>query len=149
MNAEVNTALDISKIISTTQPSKRAHGSKVERLNEGWKEKKVEELKREGVWGEGHDAEWRMNTMVLRGWHNAIHSAPVPKRACRQGGITEERGGEIDNERKERHHPPANSPNEMFLSIKKLELFEDLSASSSAWQLCEYANLSVKRIAIN
>lgn len=51
MNAEVNTALDISEIISTTQPSKRAHGSKVERLNEGWKEKKVEELKREGVWG--------------------------------------------------------------------------------------------------
>lgn len=53
-----------------------------------------------------------MNTVVLRGWHGAIHSAPVPKRACRQGGITEERGGETDNERKERHHPAANSPNE-------------------------------------
>lgn len=81
------------------------------------KRKRVEELEREGVWGEEHDAKWRMNTVVLRGWHGAIHSAPVPKRACRQGGITEERGGETDNKRKERHHPAANSPNEMFPSI--------------------------------
>lgn len=46
MNAEVNT-----EIISSSQSSKRAHGSKVERQNEGWKEKKGEELEREGVGG--------------------------------------------------------------------------------------------------
>lgn len=55
-----------------------------------------------------------MNTVVLRGWHCAIHSAPVPKRAWRQGGITAERGGETDSRRKERDRPAANSPNEMF-----------------------------------
>lgn len=47
VNAEVNT-----EIISSTQSSKRAHGSKVERQNEeGWKDKKGEELEREGVGG--------------------------------------------------------------------------------------------------
>lgn len=55
-----------------------------------------------------------MNTVVLRGWHCAIHSAPVPKRAWRQGGITAERGGETDSRRKEKDRPAANSPNEMF-----------------------------------
>lgn len=88
----------------------------------------------------GHGAAWRMITMVLRGWHCAIHSALVPKRAWRQGGITEQRGGETDSRRKERDRPAANSPNEMFPAtdercIEKLKLFGDPLAFSEP---CEY-----------